>query len=618
MLSNTNSPNIPQLRTPSIGAAPAEGIDFDEALPAAALDCDGNGGAYDQGSWWDAPGNNENNDGYGWQGGDQKNQEGREVIMMDDDDTGFDSRLFPGDWTDDLGHWISVWPSQPRPVGGKNDRRRGRGRRNGREQENQPERVSMCFEALLAKQGLPEKRFNIAKDRRGRRWFCGNGKLIPEESSAETLVWLALDGRKSSWTRTPPEGPVYFDPPPQYQQAWNGIDMWNGNEGQQQYVYFVMQDENGNEVLYCQQQTIGEGGDQEQRQDQQEQGGEEGDGGDAGAAGAVKDPAKEVKVCSSAEAAAAANERSCGCGSLMWNPSTPEFVPSTASEAVSDAGESVVAAASAPAAMAGTLSRPASSALSTPGSAKAVAAPPPRRHTAGTPSPLLRPKAGSGNSPFLLPSAEVSSSSSTPILQRRGWGRTPTPSPKLGPLAAPHLGPVYGSMMAQQQQQQGAAAAAAAAAVVAQRRPSGTASQPVSPPRPPVDIELSGPSSQMTVEGSYLKWRLAEKWGQLQNYFKESHVTSPIFSVRKAASMQLAFYPNGSRTAEAGLCTVALTRGPDSAGIKFEFLVNGRSIGPKVCLGRRYMADCPKPLDDGGNAEEEVVITMHVLEILGD
>jgi hypothetical protein len=82
--------------------------------------------------------------------------------------------------------------------------------------------------------------------------------------------------------------------------------------------------------------------------------------------------------------------------------------------------------------------------------------------------------------------------------------------------------------------------------------------------------------------------------------------------------MQLAFYPGGSRTAEAGQCTVALTRSPESAGIKFEFSVNGRSIGRKVCLGRRYQGDYPRPFSDSEETNLcKVVVCMHIMEVLG-
>merc|ERR1712157_710810 len=102
----------------------------------------------------------------------------------------------------------------------------------------------------------------------------------------------------------------------------------------------------------------------------------------------------------------------------------------------------------------------------------------------------------------------------------------------------------------------------------------------------------------------------------LLRFPKDFCISSPMFGVRRAASMQLAFYPNGSRTAEVDHCTVALTRGPDSAGIKFEFLVNGRGIGPKVCLGRRYLGDYLKPFDNSEESKQQkVVIIMQVLEV---
>lgn len=123
----------------------------------------------------------------------------------------------------------------------------------------------------------------------------------------------------------------------------------------------------------------------------------------------------------------------------------------------------------------------------------------------------------------------------------------------------------------------------------------------------------------VSVTGATLEWCPQENWGKLNKFEKDFCVTSPMFGVRRAANMQLAFYPNGSRTAEPNHCTVALTRGPDSAGIKFEVLVSSRGIGPKVCLGRRYLGDYPKPLNDAEESHSQtVVISMQVLEILGD
>lgn len=45
--------------------------------------------------------------------------------------------------------------------------------------------------------------------------------------------------------------------------------------------------------------------------------------------------------------------------------------------------------------------------------------------------------------------------------------------------------------------------------------------------------------------------------------------------------------------------------------------MNGRGIGPKVCLGRRYLGDYPKPFADSEESEaRNVVVCMQVLEIL--
>merc|ERR1712187_679481 len=108
--------------------------------------------------------------------------------------------------------------------------------------------------------------------------------------------------------------------------------------------------------------------------------------------------------------------------------------------------------------------------------------------------------------------------------------------------------------------------------------------------------------------------------GKLSRFPKDFCITSPKFGVRQATSMQLMFYPNGSKAAEADHCTLALTRqlDQDSAGIKFEFTVGGRGSGPKVCLGRRYLGDYPKPFDETDeNKSQRVVIVMQILEVFG-
>mmetsp|Transcript_39091 Transcript_39091/g.68793 ORF Transcript_39091/g.68793 Transcript_39091/m.68793 type:complete len:171 (-) Transcript_39091:137-649(-) len=145
-----------------------------------------------------------------------------------------------------------------------------------------------------------------------------------------------------------------------------------------------------------------------------------------------------------------------------------------------------------------------------------------------------------------------------------------------------------------------------------------SATSPEPAPADPTTVQLSEESPDLQVSGSRLEWLLPDSWGKLSRFPKDFCLTSPMFGVRQAANMQLVFYPNGSRTAEPGHCTVALTRGPDSAGIKFKFSVNGRDSGPKVCLGRRYLGDYPKPFDDSEESKsQKVAVSMQVLDVLG-
>eukprot|EP00929_Paragymnodinium_shiwhaense_P057806 TRINITY_DN28956_c0_g1_i2.p1 TRINITY_DN28956_c0_g1~~TRINITY_DN28956_c0_g1_i2.p1 ORF type:complete len:315 (-),score=47.32 TRINITY_DN28956_c0_g1_i2:275-1219(-) len=144
---------------------------------------------------------------------------------------------------------------------------------------------------------------------------------------------------------------------------------------------------------------------------------------------------------------------------------------------------------------------------------------------------------------------------------------------------------------------------------------------PVEPaaPEPQMTLQLSEESPDITVTGCALEWTLSDSWGKMRKMYKKGmSITSPTFGVHQANAMQLMFFPNGSKAAEAGHCTVALTREPESAGIKFEFVVSGRSSGPKVCLGRRYLGDYPRPFDESEESkDEQVVITMTVLEVFG-
>ncbi|CAE7227434.1 unnamed protein product, partial [Symbiodinium sp. KB8] len=139
---------------------------------------------------------------------------------------GFDPQYFLGEWLDNLGHRIVVAPASQKFVG-----RRGR-RQNGR----QPQ---MAFTASLQKMGLPDKRFTISLDR-WQQWRCGNGSLVEEESNMESLTWAAEDGRVSNWERPVPDGPVYFDAPP----AWNDWGMQGGEDYDYEYGQWVAVDMN--------------------------------------------------------------------------------------------------------------------------------------------------------------------------------------------------------------------------------------------------------------------------------------------------------------------------------------------------------------------------------------
>eukprot|EP00747_Dinoflagellata_sp_TGD_P034120 gnl/TRDRNA2_/TRDRNA2_137066_c0_seq4.p1 gnl/TRDRNA2_/TRDRNA2_137066_c0~~gnl/TRDRNA2_/TRDRNA2_137066_c0_seq4.p1 ORF type:complete len:557 (-),score=112.25 gnl/TRDRNA2_/TRDRNA2_137066_c0_seq4:241-1911(-) len=141
--------------------------------------------------------------------------------------------------------------------------------------------------------------------------------------------------------------------------------------------------------------------------------------------------------------------------------------------------------------------------------------------------------------------------------------------------------------------------------------------------KPPPAVEeavltLAEESPDVRVRGRRLEWSLPDAWEKLTKFPKDFCLTSPVFGFNQTHNMQLMFYPNGNRAAEPGNCTLALSRGPDTAGIKFEFSVNERGSGPKVCLGRRYVGDYPKPFDDSdGSKSKHVIVHLKVLEILG-
>lgn len=377
------------------------------------------------------------------------------------DPDAFNHQYFIGDWSDSLGNRVVVQPSES---GGKQRDRRRRNKGGGKGKG----KGGIVFLACMQKFGMPDKRFNINKDRIKSEWTCGNGVLQKEESGSETIKWKAPDGRINIWTRCPPEGPVYFDAPAaMMQDDGQHAPWWNQANGMQMHP-------NG-PVYYASEQSAppqGEWKDLHLPPDGDRQGN---DGGSQGQEGTTS----------------------------QWNVTAAEFVPSAMS------------AAAAPASVSDT--------------------------------PTLKP----------------ATAPSTPLL-------------------------------------------------------TAVSPQPVGVQAVACMLKLSEESPDVTIAANRLEWVLPDNWGKLNRFPKDFCLTSPMFGVRQATNMQLVFYPNGSRTAEAGRCTVALTRGPDSAGIKFEFSVNGRGSGPKVCLGRRYLGDYPKPYDESeDNKEQQVTVCMQVLEVLG-
>ncbi|CAD7922832.1 unnamed protein product [Amoebophrya sp. A25] len=107
---------------------------------------------------------------------------------------------FVGDFTDTLGHDVAVFevPARVSATTGL--------------------QTDSTFHAHLSKQGVPDKRFTIARKMAPRGfkkcWQCGNGYFCKQMSTADRIVWRTEDGKESIWTRKPPVGAVWFDPPP--------------------------------------------------------------------------------------------------------------------------------------------------------------------------------------------------------------------------------------------------------------------------------------------------------------------------------------------------------------------------------------------------------------------
>eukprot|EP00929_Paragymnodinium_shiwhaense_P009482 TRINITY_DN113664_c0_g1_i1.p1 TRINITY_DN113664_c0_g1~~TRINITY_DN113664_c0_g1_i1.p1 ORF type:complete len:460 (-),score=113.17 TRINITY_DN113664_c0_g1_i1:206-1585(-) len=130
-----------------------------------------------------------------------------------------------------------------------------------------------------------------------------------------------------------------------------------------------------------------------------------------------------------------------------------------------------------------------------------------------------------------------------------------------------------------------------------------------------LSAETDGKDVQL--KGDKLDWGVPLSWGELRKMPADALVKSPLFDVATSLGMQLEFYPSGCKSGTPGGCTLQLVRGQGSTGgIKFELILNGRSSGPKACLGRRFLADFPMPFDASEDSDwKHVCITFHVLHV---
>ncbi|CAD7951832.1 unnamed protein product [Amoebophrya sp. A120] len=108
---------------------------------------------------------------------------------------------FVGEFEDSLGHRITSVEVPPRNPTGPGMK--------------QPE---PSFHAHFVARNRPDKRFVIARKQvmrsQKRAWMCGNGYFCHQLSNPDRIVFQTIDGRENVWTRLPPAGAVFFDPPP--------------------------------------------------------------------------------------------------------------------------------------------------------------------------------------------------------------------------------------------------------------------------------------------------------------------------------------------------------------------------------------------------------------------
>lgn len=112
----------------------------------------------------------------------------------------------------------------------------------------------------------------------------------------------------------------------------------------------------------------------------------------------------------------------------------------------------------------------------------------------------------------------------------------------------------------------------------------------------------------------HLIWRLPDEWKRLKKFPENYCITSPSFEAPNAKGLQIVFYPTGLDASGHRVSTISLQREGASAGlrsVKFEFYLNGKSLGPKVCAGHRIDVSVERPSDE----TTEVVISLALLQI---
>jgi hypothetical protein len=117
---------------------------------------------------------------------------------------------------------VLVSPNETNGGRGRDRRRRNKGGGKGEGR--------LTFLAQFHRLGTPDKTLNISKDRLKNEWTCGNGVLIRSDSDKEHVVWKSSGGFTSTWTRTPPDGPVYFDLPPAPTAIGDGQEDWSQDQ----------------------------------------------------------------------------------------------------------------------------------------------------------------------------------------------------------------------------------------------------------------------------------------------------------------------------------------------------------------------------------------------------